>query len=195
MIISASRRTDIPAFYADWFFNRLEEGFTLTRNPMNFHQVSRIALSEDVVDGFVFWTKNPIPMADRLEQLGSIPFYFQFTLTPYGPDLEPGVPDKQAWMIPAFQQLARQIGPERLVWRYDPIVLTPAYTADFHLQAFRSMAQQLSGCTDTCVISFYDSYSHLNRTARELGMRPPTREEIRILAGKWARSPQLRGCV
>ena len=90
MIISASRRTDIPAYYPDWFYNRIREGFVCVRNPMNFHQVSRISLSPDVVDGIVFWTKNPLPLMPRLEELRAYPFYFQFTLTPYGKDVEPG---------------------------------------------------------------------------------------------------------
>ena len=86
MIISASRRTDIPAYYPDWFYNRIREGYVCVRNPMNFHQVSRISLSPDVVDGIVFWTKNPLPLMPRLEELRAYPFYFQFTLTPYGKD-------------------------------------------------------------------------------------------------------------
>ena len=69
MIISASRRTDIPAFYSDWFFNRIKEGYVLVRNPMNIHQVSKIKLSPDVVDCIVFWTKNPKPMLDKLDEL------------------------------------------------------------------------------------------------------------------------------
>ena len=131
MIISASRRTDIPAYYSDWFCNRLREGFVCVRTPMNFHQVSRIALSSDVVDGIVFWTKDPRPLMPRLEELRAYPYYFQFTLTPYGKDMEPGLPDKGAVLLPAFQMLSDMIGPERVIWRYDPILLTARYTADF----------------------------------------------------------------
>ncbi len=79
MILSVSRRTDIPACYAEWFFNRVREGFALVRNPRNFHQVSRIRLEPSVVDGIVFWTKNPIPMLNRLEELSEYTYYFQFT--------------------------------------------------------------------------------------------------------------------
>ena len=84
MILSVSRRTDIPNYYGDWFYNRIKEGFVCVRNPMNFHQVSRIELSPEVVDCIVFWTKNPEPMMERLEELSPYPYYFQFTLTGYG---------------------------------------------------------------------------------------------------------------
>ena len=125
MIISASRRTDIPAFYAEWFFNRIKEGYVLVRNPMNYHQVSKISLSPAVVDGIVFWTKNPLPMMTRLDELREYPYYFQFTLTPYGKEMEPGLPSKKAVLIPVFRELSRKLGPDRLVWRYDPILLNP----------------------------------------------------------------------
>jgi len=186
MIISVSRRTDIPARYADWFFNRLREGYVCTRNPMNPRQISRISLSPDVVDGFVFWTKNPIPMLDRLSLLQQYPYYFQFTLNAYGTDLEPGVPNKGRFLVPIFRQLAEAIGPQRLVWRYDPIILTPHYTVEAHLPRFRQLAGALSGCSDTCVISFFDSYRHLGASVRSLGLRAPTEAEIHVLAAEMA---------
>lgn len=88
MIISASRRTDIPTYYSDWLFNRLKEEYVLVRNPMNIHQIGRINLSPDVVDGIVFWTKNPVPMLNRLSELERYNYYFQFTLTAYDKDDE-----------------------------------------------------------------------------------------------------------
>ena len=95
MILSVSRRTDIPGYYPDWFFNRIKEGWLYVRNPMNPRQVSKIILSPDVVDCIVFWTKNPEPMLTRLEELKGYSYYFQFTLTPYGKDIEPYVPHKK----------------------------------------------------------------------------------------------------
>ena len=80
MILSVSRRTDIPAFYSDWFFNRVREGFVYVRNPMNIHQVSRIKLSPDVIDCIVFWSKNPRPMLSPLDELQPYMYYFQFTI-------------------------------------------------------------------------------------------------------------------
>lgn len=92
MILSVSRRTDIPAFYSDWFYNRIREGYACVRNPMNRHQVSKIRLSPDVIDCIVFWSKNPAPMLPRLGELADYMYYFQFTVTPYGRELETGAP-------------------------------------------------------------------------------------------------------
>lgn len=168
MIISASRRTDITAHYSQWFFRRLEAGSVCVRNPVNFHQVSRISLSPEVVDGIVFWTKNPSPMMDDLHLLKDYPFYFQFTLTAYGQDLEPGVPSKNDVIVPAFQELSRRIGPERIIWRYDPILLTQKYTAEYHVHYFEALSKRLSGFTNKCVISFVDLYRHLGRQFQPL---------------------------
>src|SRR5450759_1848596 len=94
MIVSASRRTDIPAFFSDWFFNRIDDGFLFARNPMNPHQISRISLSPAVVDCIVFWSKNPKRMIERLHLLDRYNYYFQFTITAYGQLLEPNVPTR-----------------------------------------------------------------------------------------------------
>ena len=98
MIISASRRTDIPTYYSDWFMQRIKEGYVLARNPMNAHQVSRISLNPEVVDGIVFWTKNPLPMLDKLPLLKDYMYYFQFTLNGYEQDVEAGVPSKDKYI-------------------------------------------------------------------------------------------------
>ena len=113
MILSASRRTDIPNYYSEWFLNRIQEGFLYVRNPMNPHQVSRIDLSPDAVDCIVFWTKNPSGMLTHLDRLKDYTYYFQFTLTGYGKDLEPNLPDKRKELIPAFRSLSEKIGKER----------------------------------------------------------------------------------
>lgn len=114
MILSVSRRTDIPGYYSEWFYNRLKEGFLYVRNPMNPHQISQIDLSPDVVDCIVFWTKNPEKMMADLEALKKFQFYFQFTLTGYGRDIEPGLPDKRSHMIPVFRSLSDRIGGREL---------------------------------------------------------------------------------
>ena len=116
MILSVSRRTDIPAFYADWFFNRIKEGFLYVRNPMNIHQVSKINLSPSVIDCIVFWSKNPKPMLNRLDELKDYMYYFQFTINPYDIKLEEGVPTKSG-IIDTFKELSNKIAPERVIWR------------------------------------------------------------------------------
>lgn len=186
MILSVSRRTDIPAFYADWFFHRLQAGYVLVRNPYRFHAVSRIALSPDVVDGIVFWTKNPAPMLARLNELRDYPFYFQCTATAYGTDLEVHVPDKDCTVLPAMRRLAEMIGPERVIWRYDPVLLSPKYTVDFHRQRFTQMAKTLQGSTKRCVISFLDLYPSMQKEAARLGLRAPDRQEAETLAAYFA---------
>lgn len=158
MIISASRRTDIPAFYANWFFNRLKEGFVVTRNPFNAKQLSKIRLDSSVVDAIVFWTKNPAPMIDRLKLIDekNIPYYFQFTITPYKKDLEPGLPINKNELIETFKILSSSLGSDRVIWRYDPILFNERYTPDYHKRAFSYLARSLSGYTNKCVISFLD---------------------------------------
>lgn len=171
MIISASRRTDIPACYMDWFLNRLREKFVLVRNPMNAHQLSRVSLSPDVVDGIVFWTKNPLPLLEHMQELERYPYYIQFTLTAYDRDVEPGLPSKNRVLIPAFQELARRLGKERVVWRYDPIFLSDRYTMDYHCRCFQILARRLGRYTERCIVSFLDLYRNTERQLRPLGMR------------------------
>lgn len=159
MIISASRRTDIPCYYADWFYNRIREGFVYVRNPVNRHQVSEIRISPEVVDCIVFWTKNPAPMLPGVEQLKEYPYYFQFTLTGYGTDIEGRVPHKKDVMIPTFQTLSEKIGADKVIWRYDPILFNDKYTPEVHVRAFAQIAVALRGYTRKCVISFVDTYA------------------------------------
>lgn len=182
MILSVSRRTDIPACYADWFFNRIREGFVLVRNPLNPRQISRIAISPEVVDCIVFWTKNPLPMMGRLHELAPFPYYFQFTLTGYGHDIEQNLPDKTNVLIPAFQRLSEQLGRGRVVWRYDPILISPRCPAEWHLRTFEAMAERLAQYTDTVVISFLDRYKKINAQMNALGAAELLREDMISLA-------------
>lgn len=157
MIISASRRTDIPAFFTDWFLNRIDEGYLLVRNPMNLHQISRLNLSPDIVDCIVFWSKNPARMINKLDRLRQYVYYFQFTITGYGQRLEPNVPSIQE-TINTFSILSGLIGKEKLIWRYDPIILTDDLDINYHIKSFENIASQLQGKTCRCVISFVDMY-------------------------------------
>lgn len=182
MILSVSRRTDIPNYYSEWFFNRLKEGFLYVRNPMNFHQISEIKISPDVVDCIVFWTKNPLPMMERLDELEAYNYYFQFTLTGYGNDVERNLPNKKTLVIPVFQELSNRIGKEKVVWRYDPIFFSNRYNVQYHLKAFRSIAEALSGYTEKCVISFLDIYPKNKKNMDDLLSYDLSDSELREFA-------------
>lgn len=186
MILSVSRRTDIPNYYSDWFINRIKEGFLYVRNPMNQHQISRILLSPDVVDCIVFWTKNPANMMEKLKYLQNYAYYFQFTLTGYGKDVEPNLPNKRGELIPIFKRLSEKIGKEKVIWRYDPVLISRRYTMNYHLKAFEEIAGNLADYTEKVVISFIDLYSKTQRNTRELDIRRMTNEEIMGLAGQMA---------
>lgn len=167
MIISASRRTDIPAFFADWFMNRLSEGFFLVRNPRNPHQVSRISLSPDVVDCIVFWSKNPKRLMNKLNQVKQYSYYFQYTITPYGHSLEPNVPSYEDSTI-IFSELSELVGSNRVIWRYDPIILSHDFDIEYHSRSFEKILHRLAGKTRRCVISFLDLYKKTMRNISTL---------------------------
>jgi len=187
MILSVSRRTDVPNYYSDWFLNRLKKGFLYVRNPMNAHQVSSIDLSPSVIDCIVFWTKNPANMLERLDELSGYDYYFQFTVTGYGQDVEPNVPDKKRVIIPTFKTLSERIGKEKVIWRYDPIFVNGKYTLEYHVRAFAEMARELSGYTEKAVISFVDLYAKTQRNTRDLKMRALTGDEMSSLAAELAK--------
>ncbi len=193
MIISVSRRTDIPSHYSEWFFNRIREGYVYVRNPMNIHQISKVSLSPSVVDAIVLWTKNPIPMIKRLDELEKYPYYIQFTLTSYGRDMEANLPSKNQNLIPAFLELSKKIGKERVVWRYDPIFFTDVYTVDYHKKYFRVMASKLGAYTEKCTVSFLDLYKNTLRNIQPFGIRVPMKEEQFELMDEFARIAEKFG--
>lgn len=169
MIISASRRTDIPAFYSKWFMNRLKAGYALVPNPFNPKNIYRVSLEPEDVDAIVFWTRDPRMMMPELKELDSFGFryYFQFTLTHYGRALEPFAPPI-AERIYSFKRLSDYIGPEKVVWRYDPIIISNRTNYDFHLQAFERLSAQLQGNTERVMISFCSWYRKTTRRVRRL---------------------------
>lgn len=183
MIISISRRTDIPAFYSTWFLKRLEAGFADVQNPMNPEQISRIPLNRETADCFLFCTKNPLPMMrviggscalDRLDDF-AIPYLFHFTLTPYGRDIESSLPPKQV-LKDGFVALSKRLGRERMVWRYDPVVFANGWDIDSHKAAFSDYARQLSGYTQRCIVSFFMVYKKFSSEKIESlgGLIPPS---------------------
>ena len=146
MIIQTGLRTDIPAFYAEWLVNRLEAGFVCVRNPYHPRSVTRYRLAPEVVDAIGFCTKNPAPMLPHLNRLAPYGQFWYVTVTPYGPDIEPYVPDK-AQVLESVRRLALAVGPDAVGWRYDPIFLSETYTVERHLAA-------LSTCTRRCAAIF-----------------------------------------
>ncbi len=164
MIISASRRTDIPAFYSDWLMNRVRAGFVMTRNPFNAQQVKHVSLLPEDVDVLVFWTRNPAKLLPHMDELNERGFrsYFNFTLTGYPRALERKTPHP-AKAIELFQQLAERVGPEKVIWRYDPILLCNLLPLEEHLRLFSKIAAGLEGSTQRVVISLSDFYAKTQR--------------------------------
>lgn len=172
MILSVSRRTDVPRYYPEWFIKRLKEGYVDVKNPVNPHQISRISLNRDVIDCIVFWTKDPEPMMKYLKDLRDYPYYVQFTITGYGKDIEPALADKETRVIPLFRELAAETDEKRVIWRYDPIFFTPVYMPDFHLKCFEDMARQLRGSTRKVVISLLDDYRKIKHRMSRINLLP-----------------------
>ena len=169
MIISASYRTDIPAFYGEWFENRLAAGSCLVKNPYG-GKPYRVALGPEAAEAFVFWTRNPkpfLPVLKRLEQAAR-PFVLQFTITGYPRALEPGV---LAWQdaLDQVRQLAQAFGPRAVVWRYDPIFLSDLTPAAWHRQNFRRLAECLAESVDEVVFSFAQIYAKTRRNSDRAG--------------------------
>lgn len=189
MIVSVSRRTDIPAFYSDWFFNRLKEGYVYVLNPMNLKQVSKVELTPETVDCFVFWTKNAKPMLERLDELKNYNYYFQYTITGYKSEVEKGVLKKKE-VIQTFKELSKKIGKERMILRYDPIFFSKEYTIDYHCKAFNKLCSQLEGYTEKCVISFIDLYKKTERNTKNLNMLPTTVESINNISKEFSKIAQ-----
>lgn len=164
MIISASRRTDIPAFYSEWFLNRINAGFLLVRNPFNAHQVKRVSLLPEDVDAIVFWTRNAEKLLQSLPVLDDkgYRYYFQYTVTGYPRVLEKSVP-KPLQAIETFSKVSEIIGRGRMVWRYDPILVSTLVDLDEHKRVFEKIASMLEGQTKRVMISFADMYKKTER--------------------------------
>ena len=183
MIISASRRTDIPAFYSEWLINRLREGHVLVRDPYDANHLKHIELTPDNVDCIVLWTKNPSEVAERFAELDGMGhrYYMQFTLTPYGRDVEPNLPPKNE-LIGTFRKMSETIGAARSVWRYDPVIISGERTVEWHAERFAEMCGLLQGSTERCFISFIDMYRSIGKR-----FRPMTEDEMSATASVFSR--------
>lgn len=170
-IISVSRRTDIPAFYHKWFFNRIEKGFVHVKKKIHSKIVKKVSLLPDHVICFVFWTRNPQMMLEKLDILDhkGFNYYFQFTLTPYGREIEPGLPDHDS-LVNTFRAVSEKIGKQKIIWRYDPILFSSSIGLEYHKEKFEQLAEKLCRYTGRCTISFIDTYgiSKKNRDRLQL---------------------------
>ncbi len=182
MIISASRRTDIPSEYSEWFMKQIREGFVMVSNPRNPKQQKFVSLRPEDVDCIVFWSKNPEPMLKHLSELDNMgyKYYFQFTLTTYDKDIERNLPSKTR-LVEVFKRLSNAIGKDRVIWRYDPIIINSNYTIEHHKEVFERLAAELSQYTNRCVISFVDMYSFVTKRSAEL-IKPLNDGEIYEIA-------------
>ena len=180
MIIQTGMRTDIPAFYSDWFANRLKEGFVLVRNPYNPASITRYELDPSIVDMIGFCSKNPAPMLKYMDLLKNYGQYWFVTITPYGKEIEPKVPDKDA-VMDTFRRLSKEVGIDSICWRYDPILIDDTWTVDRHIEAFSYMAAKLSGFTSVCVISFIDLYEKVKQNYPE-AKRVPMKDQLTLTA-------------
>ena len=174
MIINTGMRTDILAFYSKWLLNRIKEGYVYVRNPYYRHQVTKYSLDSNVVDCLAFCTKNPHPLIPYLKELDNYKQFWFVTITPYGKDIEPNVPDKKQ-VINDFKILSEHLGKKAVAIRYDPIFINEKFDVNMHIKCFAKLLSELKGYTEDCTISFIDKYEKVKRNAPNL--RPPTKEE------------------
>ncbi|MFH1190073.1 MAG: DUF1848 domain-containing protein [Candidatus Omnitrophota bacterium] len=169
-IISASRRTDIPAFYSEWFMNRIRAGYCTVPNPFNPKQISRVSLKPQDVHAIVFWTRDPAPMLKYLPELDKegYKYYFQQTIIGYPRSIDPKSPPIEA-AVEAFRKLSGEIGKERVIWRYDPILLSAETPEAWHIERLSYLMGELKGYANRLIISFVDQYKKMaERMAREV---------------------------
>lgn len=186
MIVSVSRRTDIPAFYTDWFMQRIHEQYCTTVNPFNRKQVSKVSLRPEEVDALVFWTKNAKPILPWLHELdeSGYRYYFHYTINGYPQAFEPHVPDLEE-SIDTFLTLADRIGPKKVIWRYDPIIFSNQTDFPYHRERFAYILERLHSGTRRIVISIVDEYrgSSINfQRMRSQGIEVQTVPDVSSLA-------------
>ncbi len=168
MILNTGGRTDTVQYFSKWLLNRFKEGFVYSRNPLFPNKVTKYELTPDKIDCVVFCSKNYEPILNNLHEItDKFNTYFHYTITAYGKDVEPNVPDIEK-SITTLLKLERIVGAKRLSWRYDPILLTEKYTIDYHLNTFEYMAKSLSGHIDRCIFSFVEMYKKLNVNMPEI---------------------------
>ena len=189
MILFVSGRTDIPAFYSNWFINRVKAGFVDVRNPFNQKLVSRIYFSD--VDLIMFCSKNPLPMINKLDIL-KVPVLFHVTITPYGKDVEPNISDKRL-IIDGVKKLSLVLGIDNVVVRYDPIFLSDKYNVDYHIKAFDKLCKNLNGYVNKIIVSFMDEYKNVRSNKNILKYRAITKEDYKKIGEAFSKSAMDNG--
>lgn len=184
MVLSVSNRTDVVAFYSDWFMNRYNEGYIDVRNPFNEKLVSRIYFED--VDLILFCTKNPIPIIDKLKYINK-PIVFQVTLTPYKKDIEPNVPPKGE-IIEAIKKISNIVGVDNLYVRYDPIFISDKYTINYHIKSFNKLCNYLNGYVKNIIVSFLDDYKNVRNNKDILKYKNLTSEDYKTIGINFSRS-------
>jgi len=179
MIISASRRTDIPAFYGNWFIRRYKSGIFYIKNPFNASQVKIIDFRNEHIKCIVFWTKNAKPFIDSLKEIHT-PFYFLYTITNYGKIFEPFVPEIKD-TIKTFKNLSSLVGPDRVVWRYDPIIFTSYFDEKWHLKNFEFLCKNLSKYTEKCIVSFLYMYKKCWKNLKSFEIENKSEEKVKLM--------------
>ncbi len=194
MVLNTGSRTDIPAYYSEWFYNRVREGSVLVRNPYYPSQVTRYLLNPEVIDIMVFCTKNPLPMlrdsASLKALLSTFDTFWFVTITPYEADIEPFVPPKEQ-VAASFQTLSNLTGKQRISWRYDPVFITEKYSVAYHIKQYAAMAKTLSKYTSQCVVSFIDLYEKTKKNFH--GIRSVTHEEQEQLIEAFSETARAYG--
>lgn len=175
MILNVSGRTDVVAFYTDWFINRYKKGFVDVRNPFNPKMISRIYFED--VDAILFCTKNPIPIIEHLKIIDK-PIIFQVTLTSYKADIEPYIP-KKTEIIEAIKKVSNIVGIDNIHIRYDPVLLNDKYTVEYHIKAFDRICTLLDGYVKKIIVSFIDDYKNVRNNMNILRYREFTEDDYR----------------
>ena len=189
MILYVSGRTDIVAFYSNWFMNRYREDFVDVRNPFNHQLVSRIKFEN--VDAILFCTKNPIPILNYLKEIDK-PILFHVTLTPYKTDIEHNVPPKTK-IIEAIKELSNIVGIDNLYVRYDPIFLSDKYNIEYHKKAFEKMCSLLDGYVKQIIVSFLDDYKNVRKNKDILNYKELTENDYREIGKSFSESAKKHG--
>lgn len=188
-IISCSYKDDTPAFFSEEFFRNYSRGFAMINTK---HGPKAVSLKPADVACIVFWTKNPSDHFLQNMKTLRVPFYIQWTISGYEKDLEPKVPDKEE-IVARFKQAVRTIGPNRVWWRYDPILISDKYTVEYHKKKFMELTEALTGYTTHCVISFLDEYGKIQNEIKAGAMRAPAITEIKDMAAHFSRMAAAAG--